>query len=131
VVSFLGAQLNLSFCFSYVFRDVSKVFNQIWNKGLIHKLEWHWCHRGPGKLVQGLHHKKKTNGDGTKATSWKVTDAGVPQEFTLGPLLFMSYNEVTVFMVVVCVYIGRLWETIRIQPSMVGTGHLMSSGRNR
>ena len=75
-----------------VFLDISKAFDKVWPDGLIFKL----TQKGiPGNLLKLLRdflseirQRVVLNG---QASTWTNINAGVPQGFILGPLLFLIY----------------------------------------
>ena len=75
-----------------VFCDISKAFDRVWHKGLVHKL------RGTGCSVNVLAwfssyrsgRKQRVVFDG-KFSEWVEVLAGVPQGSILGPLIFLIY----------------------------------------
>ena len=75
-----------------VFCDISKAFDRVWHKGLLHKLRGIGC---SGKVLSwfssylsGRRQRVILNG---KFSKWVKVLAGVPQGFILGPLLFLIY----------------------------------------
>jgi hypothetical protein len=81
-----GQEVLLTFC------DVSKAFDRVWHRGLLHKLKKVGI---KGKLLAWLEHylKKRrhrvvVNGQSSED---EEIDAGVPQGSILGPLLFILY----------------------------------------
>ena len=75
-----------------VFCDISKAFDRVWHKGLLHKLRGIGC---SGKVLSwfssylsGRRQRVVLNG---KFSKWVEVLAGVPQGSILGPLLFFIY----------------------------------------
>ena len=75
-----------------VFCDISKAFDRVWHKGLLHKLRGIGC---SGKVLSwfssylsGRRQRVVLNG---KFSKWVEVLAGVPQGSILGPLLFLIY----------------------------------------
>ncbi len=75
-----------------VFCDISKAFDRVWHKGLLHKL----AETGiQGDILKWFKHylsgrsqRVMVNGE---SSCWTVIKAGVPQGSVLGPLLFLVY----------------------------------------
>ena len=75
-----------------VFCDVSKAFDRVWHRGLIHKLEMYGI---KGRLLEWLsnytcNRYQKVFVNGTLSTP-RLLKAGVPQGSVLGPFLFIVY----------------------------------------
>lgn len=75
-----------------VFCDISKAFDRVWHRGLLHKLAGIGCSE---KIIQwfssylsGRKQRVVFNGH---ASDWTSVQAGVPQGSILGPILFLLY----------------------------------------
>ena len=75
-----------------VFLDISKAFDKVWYKGLIYKLKQIGI---SGNLLDTitdfLNSRKQRVVLNGQFSSWTSTEAGVPQGWILGPLLFLIY----------------------------------------
>ena len=65
-----------------VFLDISKAFDKVWHDGILLKLE---TYSVEGKLSN---FKVVLNG---QTSTWELVKYGVPQEFVIGPLMFLLY----------------------------------------
>lgn len=75
-----------------VFCDITKAFDRVWHKGLIHKLKQNGVE---GELLLWLENyledrKQRVTLSG-QHSNWSCIKAGVPQGSVLGPLLFIVY----------------------------------------
>ena len=75
-----------------VFLDISKAFDKVWHKGLIHKLKQNGI-GGPllKILTDFLKSRKQRVVLNGQHSSWSDVLAGVPEGSILGPLLFLIY----------------------------------------
>ena len=80
--------------FRVVFCDISKAFDRVWHKGLLHKLEYIGCTLS-GKLLEWFksylcEHKQRVVIK-SQASNWTDVEAGVPHSSVLGPVLFLIF----------------------------------------
>jgi hypothetical protein len=77
-----------------VFCDISKAFDRVWHKGLIHKLKQSGISGNLLKWFQnylyGREQRVVINGSNS---NWLPIRAGVPQGFILGPFLFIFFTN--------------------------------------
>ena len=75
-----------------VFLDISKAFDKVWHRGLIHKLESIGISGNLLNLMESFlserYQRVLNNG---QSSEWASIKAGVPQGSILGPLLFLIY----------------------------------------
>ena len=75
-----------------IFLDISKAFDKVWHDGIIFKLKQNSI---SGNLLNVLSNflinKNQTAVLNVQTSSWTDVNAGVPQGFILGPLLFLIY----------------------------------------
>jgi len=75
-----------------IFFDISKAFDRVWHRGLLHKLKAVGIQ---GKLLNWFHdylyNRKQSVVINGESSSIKLVKAGVPQGSVLGPLLFLVY----------------------------------------
>jgi hypothetical protein len=81
-----GKEIRVIFC------DISKAFDRVWHKGLIHKLKKYGV---SGKVLlwfkNYLSERKQRVVVHGQNSEWESLRAGVPQGSILGPLLFLIY----------------------------------------
>ena len=75
-----------------VFCDISKAFDRVWHKGILHKL-WASGIRGPllSWFESYLSNRQQYTVINGYKSNVKSIEAGVPQGSVLGPLLFLVY----------------------------------------
>ena len=75
-----------------VFLDISKAFDKVWHKGLLHKLEKYGLSGNLLALINNFLSDRQQrvllNG---QSSDWKNISAGVPQGSVLAPLFFLIY----------------------------------------
>ena len=81
-----GKEVRIVFC------DISKAFDRVWHKGLLHKLQnigiqgplLHW-------FQSYLENRQQRAVLNNSQSEWTFVQAGVPQGSILGPILFLIY----------------------------------------
>ena len=77
-----------------VFLDISKRFDKVWHDGIIYKLTQSGISGNLLNLLENfLKERKQRVVLSEQVSAWKNVNAGVPQGFILGPLLFLIYNN--------------------------------------
>ena len=75
-----------------IFPDLTKAFDRVWHKGLIHKLKNTGIDGNLLSLIESFLHNRYQrvvlNGQSSK---WQNVNAGLPQGSVLGPLFFLIY----------------------------------------
>ena len=76
----------------FIFCDVSKAFDKVWHRGLLHKLKKYGINGSLHKWFESYvcNRSRRVINEGSKST-WMTTSAGVPQGSVLGPYLFLLY----------------------------------------
>ena len=81
-----GKEVRVVFC------DISKAFDRVWHRGLIHKLRDMGCSESLLKWFKSyLSNRRQRVVLNGLASEWSFIMAGVPQSSILGPLLFLVY----------------------------------------
>ena len=81
-----GKEVRVVFC------DISKAFDRVWHRGLIHKLRDMGCSESLLKWFKSyLSNRRQRVVLNRLASEWTFIMAGVPQGSILGPLLFLVY----------------------------------------
>ena len=81
-----GKDIKFIYCY------VSKAFDKVWHRGLLHKLKKYGINGSLHKWFESYvcNRSQRVINDGSKST-WMTTSAGVPQGSVLGPDLFLLY----------------------------------------
>ena len=81
-----GKEVRVVFC------DISKAFDRVWHRGLLHKLKDIGCSNDLIKWFKSyLTNRRQRVVLNGQASEWTYVKAGVPQGSILGPLLFLIY----------------------------------------
>ncbi|MCG7867795.1 MAG: reverse transcriptase family protein, partial [Candidatus Thiodiazotropha taylori] len=79
-----GKEVRVVFC------DISKAFDRVWHRGLLHKLSQMGCSESILKWFSSyLTDRRQRVVINGQASQWTFVKAGVPQGLILGPLLFL------------------------------------------
>ena len=91
-IKYIYQSLDQGYKVRGVFLDISKIFEIVWHKGLIHKLEQNGIGGPLSKVVTDFLKSQKQrvvlNG---QRSSWKDVLASVPLVSIFGPILFLIY----------------------------------------
>eukprot|EP00117_Sycon_ciliatum_P002447 scpid66661/ scgid1988/ Probable RNA-directed DNA polymerase from transposon X-element; Reverse transcriptase len=89
----LAADLEVKKSVHVCFFDLSKAFDHVWHRGLLHKLEHHGVRGAALRWFESyLLGRRQRVRIGSTASDWLDIPAAVPQGSVLGPLLFLVYT---------------------------------------
>ena len=74
-----------------VFLDISKAFDNVWHDGILLKLETYSVERKLLNFIKKLHTRYQRVVLNGQTSTWELVKSGVPQEFVIGPLMFLLY----------------------------------------
>ena len=86
-----GKEIRVVFC------DISKAFDRVWHRGLLHKLRAIDCSEKVTEwFASYLSNRRQRVVINGQTSEWEFIFAGVPQGSILGPLLFLIFINVIV-----------------------------------
>ena len=74
-----------------VFLDISKAFDKVWHDGILLKLETYSVEGKLLNFIKKLHTRYQRVVLNGQTSTWELVKSGVPQEFVIGPLMFLLY----------------------------------------
>ena len=92
-----------------VFLDIAKAFHKVWHEGIIHKLK---RNRISGNLLSlltnFLRNRKQRVILNDQSSSWVNINAWIPQGSILGPLLFLIYISLMIYLIIFNAFLSYL-----------------------